>query len=89
MGKVGGGRVGKKKGEENGTVNVLPVFLPLCPELLSPPLSIHGERNELRKWWNVEGFTGGRREKCGVVGEEGVAGCGGPESNTFQAAGSP
>lgn len=32
LGKVGGGRVGKKKGEGNGTVNVLPVFLPLCPE---------------------------------------------------------
>lgn len=32
MGKVGVGRVGKKKGEGNRTVNVLPVFLPLCSE---------------------------------------------------------
>jgi len=27
-----GGGVGKRKGEGNGSENVLPVFLPLCPE---------------------------------------------------------
>lgn len=32
VGRGGGGSVGKSKEEGNGAENVLPVFLPLCPE---------------------------------------------------------